>query len=182
MRGPSAVRRALLGVDDLQHVELGDFGDRPVAPCGDEDGAEVALGDLAAALLCQLVGDEGFRDGGERMLDPQRPLTGCLLTGLGLDNRRVDALVDQAAPFACGAPRFLQRDRAIGADGAPGRCRTRCEPGVQDEGDAPGLAAPRRVGILGVADRGCRSRGRGRPTPRRAGRAVPVEATAGSGR
>ena len=99
---------ALLGVDDLQHVELGDLADRSVAPCGDEDGAEVALGHLAAALLCQLVGDEGFRDVGERMLDAQRPLTGCLLAGFGLDHGGVDALGDQAAPFACGAPRFLQ--------------------------------------------------------------------------
>ena len=99
---------ALLPVDDLQHVERGDLADRSVTPCGDEGGAEVALDHLAAALLCQLVGDEGFRDGGERMLDAQRPLTVGLLAGLGLDDGRVDALVDQAAPFACGAPRFLQ--------------------------------------------------------------------------
>ena len=57
-------------------------------------------------------------------------------------------------PFPGDAPCILQphRIRAIDADGAPGRCRTRCEPGVQDEADPPGLAAPRRVGILGVAD------------------------------
>ena len=113
---------ALLGVDDLQHIELGDFGDGSLPPDGDEVGAEVALGNLAAALLRQLVGDERLGGAAEGMLDPQRPLTGFLLTGFLLDHGGVDALVDQAAPFACGAPRFLQRDRAIGADGAPGRC------------------------------------------------------------
>ena len=86
------------------------------------------------------------------MLDPQRGFTLGLLARLGLDHCRVNALVDQAAPFACGLPRLLQRDRAIGADDAPGRCCASSEPRKQDEADAPGLAASRRVGIDGVAD------------------------------
>ena len=86
------------------------------------------------------------------MLDAQRPFTRCLLTGLGLDHRRVDALRDQRAPFPGGAPGVLQADRAIGADDAPGWCRTRREPCEQDEADLPGLAASRRVDIHGVGD------------------------------
>jgi len=49
---------ALLGVDDLQDIELGNLADGPLAPDGDEVGAEVALGNRAAALVRQLVGDE----------------------------------------------------------------------------------------------------------------------------
>ena len=141
-----------LRVDDFQHVERGDVAKRSVSPCRDEGGAEVALGNLAAPLLRQLVRDEGFRRVAEGMPQAGRPLTRCLGNGFRLDHGGVDALVDQAAPFACGAPRLVERDRAIDADDAAGRCRIGSEAGVQDEGDATGLAAPRRVGILAVAD------------------------------
>ena len=143
---------ALLGVDDLQHIELVDLADRSLAPDGDEVGAQVALSDLAAPLLRQLVGDEVLGHGGERMPDFQGALAVGLLTGFVLDHLRVHALVDQGAPLACDAPRFLQRHRAIGADGSSCRCRPPREPRVQDEGDATGLAPPRRVGVLNVMD------------------------------
>ena len=139
-------RGALLRVDDFQHVELGDFADRSVAPCGDEVGAEVALHRLAAPLLRQLVPDESLGGVAERVPDAQRPLTVCLLTRLGLDTGRVEALGDQAAPLACGASRLLQGNRAVGADDAARRCRTRREPGstAGTRCDRPCRAAPGR--------------------------------------
>jgi hypothetical protein len=69
-RASSVRRGALLAADNLQHVDLRDFANRPVSPCRDEDGAQVMLCPPTAPLLYQLVGDERLGDGGERMLDP----------------------------------------------------------------------------------------------------------------
>jgi hypothetical protein len=69
---------ALLRLDDRQYVVLGDVGDQTFAPSGDEGVAQVTLGDLAAALLRQLGGDEFLGNAGERMLDAQRRLAGPL--------------------------------------------------------------------------------------------------------
>ncbi len=107
---------------------------------------------LPSRSCANLSAMKGLGDGGERVLAAPGYLKGCLLAVRLLDGGGIDALGDQRTPLACGAPRLLQRHRAIGADDAPCRCRSPLEAGVHDEGDATGLAAPRRVAVPVVVD------------------------------
>src|SRR5262245_11834402 len=94
MRAGHCWRFDFAGIDDLQHIMLGDFADRSIPPRCNEDGAQNVLDVFGGTLPWQLLINEILRDLGERMLDAQRRLTRCRLTLCGLDHTWVEALVD----------------------------------------------------------------------------------------
>ena len=126
MRGPSAVRVRFLAlmISSTSSLVISLIGRS--RPCGDEGGAEVALGNLAAAApvasLSAMKASAALPN--ECWMRSARSRAAFATASASITGR-VDALVDLAAPFAGGAPRVLQRDRAIDADDAPGRCCAR---------------------------------------------------------